>query len=578
MVWFRTRWLVVAFAAAFAANSCRRTVPATPARRADLLGASAPGTRGSAEVALGSEEDSPPGIALHIDRVFRDERPLDEPPWHSAGGDWTFFDGHVEKDVGARLLIGVRSRRPGANPIAWGEALLSTPDPASGARVLGAFAHALRQKIPPAREPRPLVALRFRTAVLGADLARDREGGFGDAGGKWTATKWFLQPDGYEAEIYFNYALDEGVAEFSEKDEEYRADLVTILSRVLRDGPRPERTTENDPNLQIKGPRFSDWQLLSAKGSAGRFSADAAHVVFSEKTAGGGERLVRRSLNISEPGLEIFRTDGRIADSEALDAAAANFVILESHPKQPGSWSSVDPTELSLARDGATRRLTGPWGRRPSLPEGSLSPDRRFLAVTEWRDRSDGGRGRYELVHVLDLSTNRARTLAEKNKSWHPVRWVSREGRPLLLVANGFSFDKAPLTHRHMDPLTGDTSPAPAPADSKNPPRVAPDGALSFRLTDGPRLAFETGGGLVRTFVFHEDDARFAEEGCCDWVSDRYVYFRGPRPAFIESATGKMNFPAPAKPPLGSLSFSGDFRQVLSHREDGLWLGRVSVP
>jgi hypothetical protein len=577
MVGRRIRRLALFCAAALAAASCGRTPAQSPSRKADLLSAT-PGTRSTSEVSLGSEADDSPSIRVVIDRTFRNQKPLETAPWRSDGGDWAFFEGHVKGVTGAKILVGIRSGRPGPNPIAWGDALLAVPDRTAGARVVEEFAKVFGQKVPRAKDPQRLVALRFRTAVLGVGLVRDREGGFGETGGTWTATKWFLQPDGYEAEIFFNYDLDGGIAEFSEKDEEYRADLVAILSRVLRDGPRPERTTQNDPSLQAEGPRFSDWKLLSSEGSEGRFSADGAYVAFTEKIPGGGERLLRRPLDGTGQPTEIFRTDGRVSDSEPLDAASSRFVILESHPKQPGSWSSDDPSELYIAEPGSKKRLAGPWGSRPSLPASPLSPDRRYLALTALQDRTDGQRGRYQLVHVLDLSTGASRRMLEDNKSWSPVQWVNEKGKPRLLLADGFSFQKTPRTYWLLDPVTGVPSPAPRPPDPKATARAAPGGALSFRLADGPELAFEAGGRPARSFSFHEDDARFAEEGCCDWVSERYVFFRGPRPAFVDSATGKMSFPAPTTPALGSLTFSADFRRVLSHREDGLWLGKVTVP
>lgn len=575
MVGFRP--LALLLAVAISAISCART-PAKGSRvRPDLL--SPPSGSGAiAEAQLGSELGSTSAVSVRIDRVFRDQKPLEELPWHANGGDWVFFEGHIEGDKGAGLLIGVRTGRRGPRPIAWGDALLAVPDRASGIRVVDTFAKSLGQKVPPAKPPQPLVPLRMRTAVLGVDVQRGRDGGFGGAGGTWTATKWFLQPDGYEAEIFFNYDLDRGIAEFSEKDEEYRADLVTILSRVLRDGPRPERTHENDPSLQAEGPRFSDWRLLSPGGSAGRFSADGAYVAFTEKIPSGGERLLRRALDSTRGPVEIFRTEGHISDSRSLDRSASRFLILESHPREPGSWSSDDPAELILAESGSKRRLAGPWGRRPSLLEAALSPDSRYITVAEWRDRTDGTRGRYQLVHILDLSSGATRRMLEENTSWNAIQWVGGREQPRLLLANGFSYSKTPLTYRLLDPATGATSPAPAPPDPVHAPNVAPDGELSFRLVDGPRIIFEAGGRPVRTFSFHEDDARFAEDGCCDWVSARYVYFRGPRPAFIDSATGKMSYPAPGKPDLGSLTFDVGFRSVISRREGGLWLGRVTVP
>ena len=56
--------------------------------------------------------------------------------------------------------------------------------------------------------------------------------------------------------MFFNYNLDARTGEFSEKDSGYRGDLVTVFAAQLRDGPRPERTPETDPNLAANGPRI----------------------------------------------------------------------------------------------------------------------------------------------------------------------------------------------------------------------------------------------------------------------------------------------------------------------------------
>ena len=291
-----------------------------------------------------------------------------------------------------------------------------------------------------------------------------------------------------------------------------------------------------------------------------------------------GERLVRKAVADDGAAVEVFRTKGHIVDRRTLDGTETKTVLLLSHPKSPGSWSSEDPVDLLLVEKGSSRPITGPWGPRLSIAEAAQSPGGRFLALSEWRDRTDQKVGRYQVIHILDLRTNQAKTLHEENVSLNPGSWVGDEGRPRLLVADGFRFDKRPLKYRLVEPESGAGTPAPAPEDSSNQSIPAPDGGSSFRVVPGKHLEFVKRGSPVLRFEFHEEDARLAEDECCEWVSPRYVYFRGPRPAFIDRTNGKMNFPAPMKPELGLLSFSRDFRRVLSRREDGLWLGDVSSP
>ena len=70
-----------------------------------------------------------------------------------------------------------------------------------------------------------------------------------ELGEGWTATKLFPKEHGLEAEVFFNYNLQSREGEFSEKDPDYRQDLIAILETALRDGPRPDRTPDTDPNL-----------------------------------------------------------------------------------------------------------------------------------------------------------------------------------------------------------------------------------------------------------------------------------------------------------------------------------------
>lgn len=73
--------------------------------------------------------------------------------------------------------------------------------------------------------------LSFDTVFLGPPTIRSPDGGYGGAPGDWYTTKLFLGPD--QSEVYFNFNLVSGEAEFSIKDEDYGNAVLSELSKVI---------------------------------------------------------------------------------------------------------------------------------------------------------------------------------------------------------------------------------------------------------------------------------------------------------------------------------------------------------
>lgn len=73
--------------------------------------------------------------------------------------------------------------------------------------------------------------LPFDIAFLGPPTMRLPGGGFGGGPGDWYATKLFLAEGA--AEVYFNFNLTSGEAEFSMKDEDYGNVVLSELSKVI---------------------------------------------------------------------------------------------------------------------------------------------------------------------------------------------------------------------------------------------------------------------------------------------------------------------------------------------------------
>ncbi len=73
--------------------------------------------------------------------------------------------------------------------------------------------------------------LPFDMVFLGPPTTRLPGGGYGEGPGDWYATKLFLDQD--QLEVYFNFNLVSGEAEFSLKDESYGDAVFYELSKVI---------------------------------------------------------------------------------------------------------------------------------------------------------------------------------------------------------------------------------------------------------------------------------------------------------------------------------------------------------
>src|SRR5262245_33591014 len=149
-------------------------------------------------------------LALKIRQTHENQKLLDQAPWHAPGGDWTIMECEVDKQPSAKVVIGTRTRSTTRAdiPMSWGEAFIAVNDSKAGAAVVEVFSKAFHQASPSRYGDKPSGSLKMQTAVLGANQIRSAKGGFQDGRkGTWTATKWFLQNEAAEAEVFFNYSV-----------------------------------------------------------------------------------------------------------------------------------------------------------------------------------------------------------------------------------------------------------------------------------------------------------------------------------------------------------------------------------
>ncbi len=421
------------------------------------------------------------------------------------------------------------------------------------------------------------------TAILGENLKRNAGGGFDGTGEGWTATKWFPQQYGLEAEVFFNYNLQSQEGEFSEKDPDYRQDLIAILATALRDGPRPDRTPDTDPNLTRVGPRIEEaCCLLPKRASYCSFTSDGKHVVYQDESA-----IFAIDPAQPEKARELARFEKRLWSVHVIDNDM-RLLVCEVLPKSATGMSSDDPQRLWWVEPGnkGKQLLVGPE-KDITLGDPPVSPDGQFVVIERWKERN-GQRGRYTVVTFLDRKDGSRRIAELPNESLHASGWRdSGEKLRAVVVANRWKIDKnKPEVVYLADPVTGKLVPAgdvPVPDNDTRP--VSPDRRHRAEIEGKERLiVVDLATREKKIFQFHEDDHPFVGEACVTWAGPRYLQFNAGRLALIDIGSMKMNYPVSRPTPgtSASYTFSPDFRWVLCQKEEnekaGLYLGRVVKP
>lgn len=537
------------------------------------------------QVPIGNGEPEDWGrVPFIITKVYQEQELTKTPPYHAAGGKWTFFDCQVADDKQAAFTVGVCPRGEGKGPFAWGKAVLAVPDRRAGEQFIRIFAKAFHAK-PPRGRPSvmSLEPLVMATAILGENLKQHPNGGFDGTGEGWTATKWFPQQFGLEAEVFFNYNLQTKEGEFSEKDPDYRQDLITIFSAALRDGPRPDRTPDTDPNLTRFGPHIEEvCCILPRRASHSSFTSDGKHVIYEDQST-------VYAVDPVQPGnpRELARFEKRLWSVHLVDNDM-HLLVCEALPQSETGMSSDDPRRVWWVEPSnkAKQLLLGPE-KDVALGDPPVSPDGRFVAIERWKERSSQ-RGRYTVVTFLNRSDRTTKTVELPNEILHASGWQG-SGNQLrcIVIANRWKIaDDKPEVVYLADPATGKlalASDVPVADDETRP--VSPDAKHRAEIEGKERLVVVDLDTLdKRVFRFHEDDLPFVGEGCVRWAGSRYLQFNTNRLSLIDIDSMKMNYPTPKSAPGTSVwyTFSPDFRWVLWQKEEneksGLYLGRVVNP
>lgn len=206
--------------------------PPAPAVRADAVTGGSAGPR--LQVPIG-RADAPPKLTFAIAKVYEQQQPTAQPPFHADGGPWTFFDATL--DDGTPFTVGLfdRLRLKSDPPMTLVDAALSVGSTADGETLARAYAKAFGAKEHAAGKAGGLVPLKINSVNLGEKVGRTAGGGFGGSG-SWTASKWTIERAQHATEVYFNFSLDEKKGEWSQKDADDDPEVVQDFMEVLHDG------------------------------------------------------------------------------------------------------------------------------------------------------------------------------------------------------------------------------------------------------------------------------------------------------------------------------------------------------
>jgi hypothetical protein len=525
-----------------------------------------------------------PHLSFTITSVHEGQNPSPIAPYHVPGGEWTYLDCETTSEPRAAFTVGLWSQKStGPVPVAWGRAALIVKDREAGVRFLDSFRTAFPGAMPaPAQQavvPGPLF---IKTAILGDSLDRDPRGGFSGRGGGWSATKWFPEQAGLAGEIYFNWNLGQRQGEWSEKDAACRDRLLEVFALALRDGPRPERTPQNDPHITASGPRIGQpRKLLSRLASCYSFSPNGQWVVYQD-----GAQIF--ALAPDKPGdqpVAIACFDHSPWEVRVLDNDLT-LLVQEGVPEKTGVKSSGDPMRVWWVNPRQKGRLLRGPEKDISLADASVSPDRRLIGLCMWRD-NPGGKGRTKHVEILDRESGKSTRFMLPGKDLSLVSWKNTAaGLRAVMVTNRWRIKEEEVSELYLaDPTAGaltlqkDLDPR---FEIDNP--LSPDEKHRVRVEKDRLVVMDAVGANPRAFAIREDEQRFVHDECIEWVSSRYVQFNGPKLALLDVTTMKMCFPATldrAQFASHTCKFSSDLRWVLYQGEgvdgEGFYLAPVAM-
>lgn len=317
----------------------------------------------------------------------------------------------------------------------------------AGARLMEALARAFEVPALPSATQAPLAPVKVRFTTL------SRRDGL-------AMTKWFLDVDGREGELFFNVDLARGTAELLEKAPEDSLVALAAVARLVRDGVP---SNADDPRFSTAPPLGAS-RALEFEGRVVLQQVFADRAIFSAPT-------------------ELLSVDLSTGAISELTPVTAPFRA--KWCAEATCWLVTEPGSSFLLVDDRREPLTVPSGCEPS----TLSPDRAWVALARWHDCTTR-RGRFSEVVLLHRASGRELSARDGERSFHVKAWHARG----LVLAVFEGLERHPSQHVLLDFETGSCSTAAAP-----PPPPA-----CVRL-EGERVILSNGKSVTLTASEQED-------------------------------------------------------------------------
>jgi hypothetical protein len=278
---------------------------------------------------------------------------------------------------------------------------------------------------------------------------------------------------------------------------------------------------------------------------------------------------------------EILRAPFAIEGAQCVGAGPDVCLVENVIRKNPDMLSSEDPRYLYLAdvKAGTLARLEGPWGTDLFFDEHVLAPDGSFAAVRGLMARDGGTSGKYSTLFIAPRAGAPVGPIDIGQKSADIVGWTGR-GPSLRVVVRRYDIlardDRGDYVS--IDPREGKAVPLASPPPAADP-ALSPDGRLRVACRDNKEIVVtDVATKTTRSFAIHEDDRRSLRNGCVEWVSPRYLFYRtDARHGFVDVTTMKLSFLSDPPDVLASIAFTPDFAYALSTRDGQVFVGKVVV-
>ena len=488
------------------------------------------------------ERTSSRTLPFVISNVRTDQAYSPVAPYVRPGGDWTFFDCALKDDPSAKFTVGLSPDHQSSKDafIQFDNAVIIVPDRDSGTRLTTDFGNWFHLDLPPILHPTDLEPLSVSTAVFGHNLDEHLTPG---SSGPWTAENWFFGSPRENAQIYFNYDLNELVGAFSEPENPHQDTLLLdFVADGLRDGPRHTRTAATDPNLTDQGPRIFNPQGVGlSQNSDFHFIASTDSVLL---TPSAGTSIFTLQLGKANSGKTIVKFDRPISGLWGTDANAERLVFSDhrnnNNPEGASRIWYIDRTVTPAQR----QQIKGPWGDSPfPFPEHTVSPDARFIAL-RFR-RVTAGLRENNATAFYDIAKSRTVTLQPKDSAAAVLGWAGEGDDIRAVLCDKPNFTNDDSCHFwSASPITGECASLTADAvPFQCLPDTSPDGMHRYVLHGKDYIdIYDKGVTEPRRFQIHEDDWHFAVPENFGWANSRYIVFYARQIMLLDTQNMKLSY------------------------------------